>query len=384
MKGDERAFAELCRIFINTIYYNVSNALYDKGETEDAVQQVMISLHKGIGSLKSPYAFHSYLYQITANVCSRYNRKEARRRHCTPEDMEQEPVDEKNVTPHQAFEHKERDELLRLFIARLPEKQRYTLLLYYYYDLSYKRIAEAMDTSVTVVSSNINRAKKNMKRMIEEHEGESSDATGRKGSLKGVSLDALSSAAASSALEHAVEPGRAELLWQNCSELFSKAAAEASVVAVEAAVATKLSDAVRVLLSGVAAAGAVALVGAVLLLSAPEPQELQSKADPPPPPPLVHSSPFIPEIVSIDMVSSNPEYPETCNPARAELILSEGIPLEWCIKDEAGTVVSEGTTAVVDTAVFAAIGVGSYQMEWTVSHETGDRGVALRSFAIID
>jgi RNA polymerase sigma factor (sigma-70 family) len=381
MKGDESAFAELYRIFINTIYYNASNSLYDKSETEDAVQQILISLHRGIRGLKSPYAFHSYLYRITAHVCSRYNQKEARRRHTLSEDLEQEPVDEKNATPHQAFEHKERDELIRLFIARLPEKQRYALLLYYYYDLSYKNIAEAMDTSVTVVSSNINRAKKNMKRMLEEHEHDLSDATGKAGSFKGALLDDCATAAAASALEQAIEPGRAELLWQKSSEQFSEVAAS---VAVDVTVAAKLSDAVKVLLSGVAATGAVAVVGAVVLLCAPEPQKLQPEAEPPRSLPLVRTAPFIPEHVSIDMVSSNPDYPETCNPSRAELVVSEGIALQWRIKDEAGAVVSQGTSSVVDTPVFAAMAVGNYQMEWMISNETGDRGVAVRSFTVVD
>lgn len=372
MRGDAKAFAELYQTFINTIYYNVNSTLIDKNEVEDAVQQVVVSLHKSLHKLKSPYAFHSYLYRITMNVCYKYNQKEISKRYNTQAELDEELIDDKGKTPPQELESKERDELVRLFISKLPEKQRYTLLLYYYYDLSYKSIAEVMDTTVTSVGSNINRAKKNMKRMLEEHENENAGVEAKGDDFRGASLDSLFAAAFSSTIEEALDPGKADILWQKCIEQCPEIAANTPGV--------KTNKATRkAILAGVIASGAVVGVGALAIQQAIDPP-----VEPEEPAPITQPSLFIPQSVSIAMESSNPDYPETYNPARAEIELSEGFPLEWLIVNEAGAIVFQGEGSVIDHTVFDALERGAYQIEWTISNEAGDTGVAYRDFSMVD
>jgi RNA polymerase sigma-70 factor (ECF subfamily) len=344
-------------------------------EIEDAVQQIVISLHKGLPNLKSPYAFHSYLYRVTSNVCSKFNQREASRRYTTLEELEFELVDEKSTPPPLALEQKDDDELVRYFISRLPEKQRYTLLLYYYYDLPYKEIAEALDTSVTVVGSNISRAKKNLKRMLEEHENNQAKAQESELSHKGVAVDAMFVAAFVSGTEKAIGPAHANILWQKCVELAPQLAAGASTG----------PFAVNAIIAGVVAMVMVA-GGVALVLNRP-----QDVAEPPPPiveqlaqEEVVQLLPFIPDYVSINMESSLPYYPETCNPQSASIELSEGFGVSWLIRSQSGSVLAEGTSQTIDREIFLLLDLGTYSIEWTVSNDEGSTGTAHREFIIID
>ncbi|MCL2807957.1 MAG: sigma-70 family RNA polymerase sigma factor [Coriobacteriia bacterium] len=371
MDGDAEAFAEIYQIFINTIYYNVSKTLTDRGETEDAVQQVVISLHKGLPKLKSPYAFHAYLYRITMNVCNKYNMKEAKQRLGNMDDLEGDIVDESAQGPPQELERKERDELIRVFIEKLPEKQRYTLLLYYYHDMPYKDIAKALDTTVTVVGSNINRAKKNMKRMLEEHEQAVMGVRDSEASFQGVSLDALLLAGVVTSVDNALEPGMANMLWQRCVEqapeiIFSTSGTTAAKASAAKAIVAGTLAAGALIAGGVIA---VNYVGTIVDHKDGTPIETQRTV-------------FIPETVIINFTTATPDAPGTYNPIHGTIELSEGFPVDWRITDVNSTVIAQGVSLTIEQDIFDPLATGEYQVEWTISNEEGDTGIAYRPFTI--
>lgn len=373
MKGDAKAFADLYQIFINTIYFNVSSTLIDKNDIEDAVQEVVVTLHKSLQKLKSPYAFHSYLYRITINVCNKYNQKGLKQQHGTLEEIEDELVDEKAESPSREFERKERDELVRQFIAKLPDKQRYALLLYYYHDLPYKSIAEALDISVSAVSSNINRAKKSMKHMLEEHENGLTNGAEGDESFKGTSLDSLFTAGFASAVTNALDSEQAEVLWQQCVE-------RSPELAVSTAGDKTAASVTKALVASIIAA--LFILGAIIIATqlAPDTQMTSSQSSDS----VSQQNLFIPEHVEIVFESSNPDYPESFNPVYAEIELSEGYPLEWLITNEDGEIVAQGAGDDIDQSVFDALALGVYQLEWRISDTDGATGIAYRAFEIVE
>ena len=373
MKGDPEAFAEVYRIFINTIYFNVSSTLIDKSDTEDAVQQVVISLHKGLPKLKSPYAFHAYLYRITVNVCNKFNRKEAKHQHSTLEEVEEELFDEETRTPPEELDLKERDELVRYFVAQLPEKQRYTLVLFYYYDMPYKDIAKILDTSVTVVGSNINRAKKNMKQMLEEHESRRKAAEEEEYSFQGVSMDSVFAVGVVAAVDDSIMPSAAELLWHRCVEL-------APEIAAGTVIAKMKATAIAAVIGGILAASLVIGVAVVTI------NGINNVVGPPlnGSTTITQQTWFIPDHVFINFTSSNSEHPDTYNPVFAEIELSEGEPTEWRIMDSHENILASGTGWIIEKSYFDNLHNGTYKVEWTIVNQDGDSGIAYREFNIAD
>ena len=369
MSGDSEAFSELYKIFINTIYFNVNSTLIDKGEVEDAVQQVVLALHKGLPNLESPYAFHSYLYRITINVCNKYNKKEAKQRTSELTELEEATIADKGELPPERLERKELDKQVRLFIDRLPEKQRYALVLYYYYDMSYKKIAEIMDSSVTVVGSNINRAKKKLKEMLEDYENGLRGNAESEIRFRGISVDVLLASSLAASINNSLQPAAAEQIWGKCVEL-------APEIAVGALIAKVKIPALTAIIVGLLATGAVVAAAVFGIQYAGSHQSVFSG-------PAAVQTEFIPEYVSINFVNSDLGYPETNNPIRAEIVLSEGFPVEWRITDAAGTMLFAGTSTIIERNVFDSLPVGTYEVEWLVSNEEGNTGTAAREFSIM-
>ena len=67
------------------------------------------------------------------------------------------------------MENQERAKVLSEAVAKLPESQQVAFTLNKYEDLSYQQIAEIMDKSLSSVESLLFRAKKNLRKYLEEY-----------------------------------------------------------------------------------------------------------------------------------------------------------------------------------------------------------------------
>jgi hypothetical protein len=146
------------------------------------------------------------------------------------------------------------------------------------------------------------------------------------------------------------------------------------------------STTIKSLLAGVAASGVVIGLGTIGIQYATDAQTSEKVSNAitlVTSPLIIQHTYFTPESVSIIMESSNPDYPVTCNPIYAQIVLSEGFPVDWVIADEAGDIVSYGTQLIVDRTIFGALVPGDYRLDWTISSDAGETGVASRSFTII-
>jgi len=56
----------------------------------------------------------------------------------------------------------EREALVQSLLATLPEEYRETVVLRYWYDMSYEEIAEVMDTTVSAIKSRLFRARRQL------------------------------------------------------------------------------------------------------------------------------------------------------------------------------------------------------------------------------
>jgi len=166
MRGNERAFEHLYKRYIKEIIYHARSLLASPEDAEDAAQEVVIALQKNIRSLHSPYAFKSYLVKIVYTVCATRNRS-----HQAPseqiEDYEDVLEDSSELGPQGSLEQMELSEAIGKVIAELPPKQRESLVLRYLDDLDYEEIAQLQNVSINTVGSNILRAKKTLKYLIE-------------------------------------------------------------------------------------------------------------------------------------------------------------------------------------------------------------------------
>jgi RNA polymerase sigma-70 factor (ECF subfamily) len=166
--GDEVAFAALYTQQIKSIIFLVRNWLYDSNSVDDATSEVVLNMYKSISGLTSPYAFKPWLQKIIINVCIGLNRKNNKTSSVDISDYESTLVDDDiDIDPEGLVMSGDEGSDINVAIDALPPIQRRTLILYFYEELSYQEIADVLEVSINTVSTNLMKAKNNLKGILE-------------------------------------------------------------------------------------------------------------------------------------------------------------------------------------------------------------------------
>jgi RNA polymerase sigma-70 factor (ECF subfamily) len=164
--GDREAFGRLVERYQRTIYHLCYRFVGRHDEARDLSQDAFVRAWRGLRGFKGQSAFSTWLYRISVNVC--LNRVTGN----TPrlDDMDQLDPDAAGDAaadgPLEALVRARRTAVVRAAIARLPPRQRATLVLRVYHELSHERIAEVLDSSVGASKANLFHALANLKKML--------------------------------------------------------------------------------------------------------------------------------------------------------------------------------------------------------------------------
>jgi RNA polymerase sigma-70 factor, ECF subfamily len=142
------------------------------GNPEDAAdlaQDVFVRAYRGLKNFKGESSLGTWLYRIGVNVC--LNRLASK----VPPAESLEPLFLANDERIAAADESAPDALLRLerarrvraAIARLPKKQRATLILRVYHELPHEQIAGILGSSVGAVKANFFHAMNNLRKLLQ-------------------------------------------------------------------------------------------------------------------------------------------------------------------------------------------------------------------------
>jgi len=161
--GDPRAFEELARTYRSRIYGICYRYTGNRADAEDLVQEVLLRVYRGLESFRGEASFRTWLYRIAVNACLNWVAS-ARRRSVglSAEIPDPRPSVVERLVKGQAAE------LVRRAVAELPDRQRMTVLLRVYEELSHKEISEVMGCPVGTVKANFFFALKNLKKRLRE------------------------------------------------------------------------------------------------------------------------------------------------------------------------------------------------------------------------
>jgi RNA polymerase sigma-70 factor (ECF subfamily) len=170
LAGEREAFDVIVERHRRHVYQLCYRFVGNHEDASDLAQDVFIRAYRGLKTFKSQASLGTWLYRIGVNVC--LNRVSAK----TPKPEPLEPLmatSDERVASHDesAAERLLRDERaqrVRAAIARLPKKQRATLVLRVYHDLPHEEIARALGSSVGAVKANFFHALNNLKKLLRE------------------------------------------------------------------------------------------------------------------------------------------------------------------------------------------------------------------------
>ena len=166
--GSQDAFDVLVQRHRRAIYQLCYGFVGNHEDASDLSQDVFLRVHRGLRRFKGKSSLSTWLYRIGVNVClSRVSSKVP-----ATEPIEDDPhIDPRSDDPAERVLRLERAARVRAAIIRLPERQRATLILRMYHELSHQEIASILGNSVGTVKANFFHALGNLKKLLEAEPG---------------------------------------------------------------------------------------------------------------------------------------------------------------------------------------------------------------------
>jgi RNA polymerase sigma-70 factor (ECF subfamily) len=164
LAGHRDAFGVIVERHRRRVYQLCYRFVSNHEDASDLAQDVFVRAYRALGGFKGQSAFGTWLYRIAVNVC--LNRVSARAPRAEP--IEDRHVDSTGDRPDIAVLREERAAVVRAAIARLPDRQRATLILRIYHELPHEEIAAILGTSVGAVKANFFHALANMRKLLAE------------------------------------------------------------------------------------------------------------------------------------------------------------------------------------------------------------------------
>lgn len=176
-EGHPQAFKKLVETHKDRVYNTCLGFLHQREDAEDVAQEVFIQVYDSIDSFRGDSSLGTWIYRIAVTKSLeliRYRKRKKRWaffRSLLYSDDELDDLSGEQYFDHPdgALEQKERSRILFREIDKLPDSQRTAFILHKLEELSYKEIAEVMETSLSAVESLMYRAKKNLRNQFHNY-----------------------------------------------------------------------------------------------------------------------------------------------------------------------------------------------------------------------
>jgi RNA polymerase sigma-70 factor (ECF subfamily) len=152
----QRAVYQICYRFVG-----------NHEDASDLAQDVFFRAFRGLPRFRGAASLSTWLYRIAVNAS--LNRLASKPTAAAVQPLEMsELVDHRSELAPDRLLREERGARVREAIARLPRKQRATLVLRVYHEMSHQEIAEILGTSIGAVKANFFHALRNLKQQLSE------------------------------------------------------------------------------------------------------------------------------------------------------------------------------------------------------------------------
>jgi RNA polymerase sigma-70 factor, ECF subfamily len=162
--GDREAFDVIVERHRRAVYQVCYRFVHNHEDASDLAQDAFVRAWRGMRTFKGQSALSTWLYRIAVNVC--LNRVAAKMPLIEPIESTEHFEDVRIEGAQRAMLREERAVAVRKAIANLPKKQRATLILRAYHDMSHQQIADVLGSSVGAVKANFFHALANLKKIL--------------------------------------------------------------------------------------------------------------------------------------------------------------------------------------------------------------------------
>ena len=160
-RGEREAFGPLVERHQREIYRLCYRFTGNHHDASDLAQETFLRAYRAIGRFRGESGFSTWLYRIAVNTCLNF------RAGGRPEfNRVSEDLPDGAAGPLASLEAEERARYVRQAVLRLPAKQRATLILKLYHELTHEEVARILGTSVGTVKANLFHALGNLRKLL--------------------------------------------------------------------------------------------------------------------------------------------------------------------------------------------------------------------------
>lgn len=172
--GNVDAFEELIKDYKKTAYNIALRVLRNVEDAEDASQEALIKVYKSIQNFNMQSSFKSWMYRIVVNTCIDFKRKKNINAVSIDENVDlggnkefQREIADNSNNPESLIEKNFNSKLINDAVNRLEDDFKTIIILRDIQGFSYSEISEILSCNLGTVKSRLNRARKNLKDILE-------------------------------------------------------------------------------------------------------------------------------------------------------------------------------------------------------------------------
>jgi RNA polymerase sigma-70 factor, ECF subfamily len=161
LRGERAAFDRLVERYQRDVYRLCYRYVNNHHDASDLAQEVFLKAYRALARFRGDSSFSTWLYRISVNTCLNFRAV----RRLPSAELPEHIVDHAGG----ALDHLERDERsrqVRQAVARLPDRQRATLILKIFHDLTHEEVAGILGSSVGTVKANLFHALANLRKLM--------------------------------------------------------------------------------------------------------------------------------------------------------------------------------------------------------------------------
>jgi RNA polymerase sigma-70 factor (ECF subfamily) len=166
-RGQREAFDRLVQRYQRDVYRLCYRYVNNHHDASDMAQEVFLKAYRAIGSFRGDSSFSTWLYRIAVNTCLNFR---AARRPIAEELPDALP--DRRASAAERLEREEQARRVREAVSSLPEKQRATVILKIFHDLTHEEVAAIVGASVGTVKANLFHALGNLRKRLAPEERE--------------------------------------------------------------------------------------------------------------------------------------------------------------------------------------------------------------------
>ncbi|MCX7014733.1 MAG: sigma-70 family RNA polymerase sigma factor [Candidatus Sumerlaeota bacterium] len=179
-RGDLTAFDRLIEAFQDTMYGVAYRLMGDYDDANDLAQEVFLACYRKIGQYRGESRLKTWLYRIAANLAKNTWKRQERRGYAVTDSLDDPPpgrdeddspreIADEAPGPRQRAAGREAAQALWRNLKRLKPEHREALVLRCMEDLSYEEIAEVTECNLGTVKSRINRARAELRALMQDY-----------------------------------------------------------------------------------------------------------------------------------------------------------------------------------------------------------------------